>query len=139
MYEWLDTMFSLLRHKRPIVLHLWHHMSATAIFALATQHSTISKFFLLFNGTVHLVMYAHYACPFPPKLRRWITRVQILQFSMGGIWFTNSASTCYDDLDKKMFSVILGYVLVGSHLLLFSHFYVTDVSRKARSLKGKSE
>ncbi|KAL7548597.1 hypothetical protein ACHAWF_013969 [Thalassiosira exigua] len=139
IYEWIDTVFLLLRHKRPIFLHLWHHSTATAIFMLATQHSAASKFFLLFNGFVHIGMYAHYARPFPPVLRRWITRVQILQFTVGGIWFTASASSCYENLDKKMVSIILGYALVGSHLILFLHFFVTDSKRrKVRSMKGKS-
>ncbi|KAL7533229.1 hypothetical protein ACHAWF_004403 [Thalassiosira exigua] len=140
VFEWVDTVFLLLQHKRPIALHLWHHCSTAVLFALMTSYSPFSKTALLFNGSIHFVMYWHYARPFPRAWRRWITRFQILQFAIGIFWVLVSATTCLGaPVDERMFSILLGVGIIGSYLLLFIQFYVNDAKRrKARSQGGKS-
>lgn len=130
-YEWVDTIFLLLQHKQPILLHLWHHASTLVFFGLLSPYSHLSKMGILVNGSIHAVMYAHYAKPFPRWARRWVTRIQILQFSVAMIWALVAQKKCFMERNL-VFSELLGHFIVGSYLVLFVHFYVTDKSRRRK-------
>jgi len=129
VYEWVDTIFLLLNHKSPIPLHLWHHCSTSVFFGLLSQYSHLSKIGILMNGSIHFVMYAHYARPFPRAWRSWITKFQIAQFATSMIW-AMAGVTCFVDGKERMFSQLVGHCMVGSYLVMFLQFYLNDQARR---------
>lgn len=125
VYEWVDTIFLLLNHKSPILLHLHHHSTTTILFGLLSPYSHLSKIGILMNGSIHFVMYAHYARPFPRAWRSWITKFQIAQFAISMVWAV-AGVTCFSDGKERMFSQLVGHCIVGSYLVLFLQFYLND-------------
>jgi hypothetical protein len=78
--EWIDTVFLLMGKKQVRVIHYWHHMSTVTLFSLSTMHSGMSHLSMFLNSGVHMIMYRHYARPFPYSVSRLITEAQIGQF-----------------------------------------------------------
>lgn len=85
-YEMVDTWLALLKGSRPphFGLHVYHHALVPVMVWNWLEYRTSTQFpGLLFNTFVHVVMYAYYALKVlgkPIPWKRWVTRLQIIQF-----------------------------------------------------------
>ena len=89
-YELLDTFCIMLKSKRVISLHLWHHMSVPPIMWAAFQGrlAPALTFVVILNGTVHTIMYFYYALTsmgvsVSRSRAKIVTNIQIIQFYIG--------------------------------------------------------
>ena len=89
IYELLDTVFMILRHKQRQIsfLHVYHHSSMIILSDLAYHIYPWPAFavYLALNSIVHVVLYAYYGLSAlspenPPKWKKFLTQFQILQF-----------------------------------------------------------
>jgi len=86
-YEMLDTFLALLKGTSPphFGLHVYHHtLVPLMVWNWLEQRQTLQFPGLLFNTFVHMVMYSYYAARalgWPTPWKRWVTRLQILQFA----------------------------------------------------------
>jgi len=85
-YEMVDTFLALLKGSKPphFGLHVYHHALVPIVVWNWLEHrQTLQHPGLLFNTFVHIVMYAYYALKVlgkPTPWKRWVTRLQIVQF-----------------------------------------------------------
>jgi fatty acid elongase 3 len=85
-YEMLDTVFVLLQKSRVphFGLQVYHHAAVVPMAWLwCEQQQSLQWGGLLFNTLVHVIMYQYYACKvlgWPTPWKRWITKLQIVQF-----------------------------------------------------------
>lgn len=85
-YEMVDTLLALLKGSRPphFRLHVYHHaLVPIVVWNWLEYRTTLQHPGLLFNTFVHIFMYAYYALKVlgkPTPWKRWVTRLQIVQF-----------------------------------------------------------
>ena len=124
LYELLDTVFMILRHKQRQIsfLHVYHHSTMIILSDLVYHIYPYPAFtvYLALNSVVHVVLYAYYGLSAlnpenPPKWKKFLTQFQIVQFFL------------------DMVHVIMGYLYHGyciygifygiTMISLFSNFY----------------
>lgn len=141
--ELLDTMFLVLRKKKVILLH-WFHHTTVLMYCWHAFHNKIGPgiFFASMNYCVHAIMYFYYflasmgyrglVAPFAP----FITAIQILQM-VGGIVVTYTAAVehsaggqdaCYTDGANWK----LGLGMYVAYFLLFSRLFYEKYLQKRR-------
>lgn len=141
IFELNDTLFLILRKRKIIFLHWYHHSSVL----LVTWNSFIFysysfNYFMSMNFSIHTLMYAYYAlksiniCPswFPSYI---LTYLQILQMIIGGsICLSNwyyyiFTQNCYSHL----YNLILLSFIYFTYLLLFVDFF----NKRYKKLKNE--
>jgi len=136
-YEFLDTLSLLLRKKKPIFLHTYHHVITlwlvwtTLTYSFSVQWSDITA-----NAFVHIIMYYYYYLMekgVQVWWKKYITKIQIIQFvvdmSLHFMWYYYSqieGHTCAGDLYIYHF----GNFVIMSFLLLFIKFYYDSYKRR---------
>ena len=128
--ELIDTVFIVLRKKKLIFLHWYHHITVLLYcwHAFATLAGT-GLYFVAMNYSVHAVMYGYYCLqalkmvpPFFPIVL--ITIAQITQMFVGtgvcmSAWYYKlSGITCYNETTN----LIAGGSMYASYLYLFCEF-----------------
>jgi len=132
--ELIDTVFIVLRKKKLLFLHWYHHV--TVLLFCWNSYATMAAsglYFVSMNYTVHALMYGYYClqalhmCPksFPAFL---ITFAQIAQMFVGtgvciACWYFklhNGADTCHNDTSN----LLAGAAMYASYLYLFCEFAV---------------
>ena len=83
-WEWLDTMFLVLKNKKVSTLHYYHHSSTPVLSYINTLYISISPSYIyavFLNCLVHTIMYWYYLFPkgFMRKYKNKITQLQIVQ------------------------------------------------------------
>ena len=125
--ELFDTAFIVLRKKRLIVLHWYHHITVMlyAWYSYKLKNAA-GLWFIAMNFTVHAVMYCYYALVAARTKPSWdyiVTAMQISQMVVGVLvcvmvpYYAN-----YSDLGCKgmtAFSYAAGVIMYSSYLLLF--------------------
>mmetsp|Transcript_27869 Transcript_27869/g.69875 ORF Transcript_27869/g.69875 Transcript_27869/m.69875 type:complete len:260 (-) Transcript_27869:171-950(-) len=93
VYEWVDTVFLLLRGKNPPFLHVYHHFLTYILMWVGLRtYTTFSWIGMLLNVFVHTAMYSYYAMATGRKEKPWwgqyLTRMQMTQFVINfcGLW-----------------------------------------------------
>lgn len=136
--ELIDTVFIVLRKKKLIFLHWYHHVTVLLYcwHAFSTLAGT-GLYFVAMNFSVHAVMYGYYclvalhALPrsFPTVL---ITVAQITQMFVGtgvcmSAWFYKlSNQACFNETSN----LVAGGLMYGSYLYLFCDFAFGRYLRK---------
>ena len=124
LYELLDTVFMILRHKQRQIsfLHVYHHSSMIILSDLVYHIYPYPAFtvYLALNSVVHVVLYAYYGLSAlnpenPPKWKKFLTQFQIVQFFV-------------DMVHAIMGYLYHGYCIYGifyglTMISLFSNFY----------------
>jgi hypothetical protein len=129
--ELLDTVFLVLKKKKLVFLHWYHH--ATVL--ILTWHAYISKsptsiYFMSMNYSIHSFMYGYYFLQSIGKWPRWlsprfITIAQISQMIVGSL-------LCFISIFYKLYvpqcfvpttSMFYAGVIYTTYLLLFSRFF----------------
>ena len=158
-YELLDTFFIVMKSKRVISLHLWHHMSVPPIMwaAFCGRLAPALIFIVILNGTVHTIMYFYYALTsmgisVSRNRAKIVTNIQITQFyiGVGGgtsyllLYLRNIrfhlTPTLQIDLEPGCSGNLLvfgiGFFINLSFLLLFLRFFSRAYGRKKKKKKG---
>lgn len=135
-FEFLDTVFLILKDKPTSFLHLFHHMVVPITsWSWVRSDLEFASQGVMFNTFVHVWMYLYYyeaAEGRPPSWKRYLTSLQILQFVTSlflacvYLWFhTTVAEGC---ASFEIF--LLGTAFNSALLLLFMNFYRQSYTRK---------
>lgn len=122
LWEWMDTVLLIARRKQISRLHFLHHMITPSIVAVqqigVASHAPLLVAGIATNSFAHVLMYSHYAHPWPVHARRWITRCQVGQhaFMLALILCTVVVSgDCVRDGTNNLLPL-------GSYLFFFAEF-----------------
>ncbi|CEP21679.1 ELO2 [Cyberlindnera jadinii] len=154
--EFVDTLFLVVKRKKIIFLHSYHH-GATALlcYTQLTGKTSISWVPISLNLGVHVVMYWYYflaARGIRVWWKQWITNFQIIQFilDLTFIYYASfiklkhdwglfgcSETQCIDCVGTTL-ATWAGVAIISSYLVLFVLFYIEiyiTKGKKARVLK----
>jgi len=137
-YEFLDTLFQLLRKKQPIFLHTYHHViTLWLVWSTMTSRLAIQWADMSLNAGVHIVMYYYYYLSeqgIHPWWKKYITRIQIIQFVLDiGVhmwWYYYKRNS---DCSGPMWAFHFGNFVIASFLILFIKFYVDSYRRGSKA------
>ena len=137
-WELLDTVFLVLKKKKLLFLHVYHHMATAALcYTQIVGRTPMAWSIIALNLAVHVVMYAYYAltsigirCPW----KKLITVSQIVQFVLDlyiCYWGTYNHYIVlyfpwmphYRYCHGKPFAAWSGIAILSSYLLLFLVFF----------------
>jgi len=131
MYEFLDTVFQVLRKKNLEFLHVYHHCVTLLLCWVTIREGNPMQWAdITANLFVHVIMYYYYYISDQGVVvwwKRYITTVQIIQFIWDLVWHVGwyavssrqPAGTCAGSMPGFHFSNFI----ILSFLLLFLRFY----------------
>ncbi|WFC94732.1 very-long-chain 3-oxoacyl-CoA synthase [Malassezia brasiliensis] len=151
-WELLDTVFLVLKKKKLLFLHVYHHMATAALcYTQIVGKTPMAWSIISLNLAVHIVMYAYYAltsigirCPW----KKFITIFQITQFVLDlyicywGTWnhyvylyfpWLPYYRYCYGET----FAAWTGISILSSYLLLFIGFFKTTYKKPKAAAPAK--
>lgn len=144
--ELIDTVFIVLRKRKLLFLHWYHHVTVLLFcwHAYATEAAS-GLYFVAMNYSVHAIMYAYYCAgafdAVPKGFPSWIITIgQISQMVVGttvcvSAWyFYSQGVTCHNEYNN----LVAGALMYGSYLYLFMEFaYNRFLKPKAKANKKK--
>ncbi|WFD20282.1 very-long-chain 3-oxoacyl-CoA synthase [Malassezia caprae] len=148
-WEFMDTVFLVIKKKKLMFLHVYHHMATAALcYSQIVNETTLSWVIIALNLAVHVIMYGYYAmasvgirCPW----KKWITTGQIVQFVIDvavcvyGIYnhYTSKYASWIPHVrycHGRPPAAFSGLAILASYLFLFIIFY-KDTYKTAPSKK----
>jgi hypothetical protein len=140
MYEFLDTVFQVLRKKPLKFLHVYHHCITLALcWVTIVEGNPMQWADITANLFVHVIMYYYY---YKTELgvqiwwKKYITTIQIIQFiwdmSWHLGWYVITRKLPPDTCAGSVFGFHFSNGVILSFLLLFIHFYIQTYSRKEK-------
>jgi len=152
-YELVDTALLIITGKDVTVLQGFHHSGAIlTMWLLCVYRVNAVWVFCLFNSFVHSWMYIYYFIttfrhtdgtpnPLPVrlafKLKPYLTKMQIIQFIVGGsIGFIYYATKTIPFAEKTVMVIVQGYLI--ALIVLFAQFYKKSYNKKSYNKDDKS-
>ncbi|XP_041363777.1 elongation of very long chain fatty acids protein 4-like [Gigantopelta aegis] len=134
VFELLDTIFMIVRHKRRQItfLHVYHHASMLLLSDLGYRLYSwpAIALFLSINAFVHVVLYLYYGlCAVspenPPTWKKQLTQLQIVQFFTDFVF----AAVGYVSHGFCIYGIFYGLTM----MYLFCNFYYHAYVKKKKS------
>jgi len=139
-YEFVDTIFIVLRKKDLTVLHFYHHMVVVPLCYCFLYYKVVGFWHgVVWNGTIHTFMYYLYylmSKGIYPSWKKNMTTAQIIQFVWGVTSFWAVPSLCeyslYPIEDGAMIVFWFNQIALFSLLCLFINFYIKSYKQKRK-------
>ncbi len=134
IFEFVDTLFLVLRKKTVQFLHWYHHTTVLIYswYVLGTWSTATGLWFSSMNYVVHTIMYTYYSLRaasiyVPSKVALFITVLQIVQmfaglFVNGYVYYESIVLQKECNTSPK--SIYLGLIVYGSYAVLFMKFFL---------------
>ena len=127
-----DTIFIILRKKKIIFLHVYHHVSVLFFTWIAcSEGASFGRYFMGINFMVHSLMYTYFALHTlgvkPVKLISMaITSFQILQMVAGifVVFYANSQLSQGNHCDVQFSTIRNALIMYASYFVLFVNFFI---------------
>merc|ERR1712150_214822 len=143
-YELLDTVLQLLKGRPPphFFLHVYHH-SVVLFMAWGWLQCTQTLCFggLIFNTSVHVVMYYYYfrrVLGWPTPWKRLVTQFQIVQFGTSLLCFCVTLSY-YASGEKCAGTYALLFNVFFNMTLMHQFFGVLGTTKKSKTSLGNGD
>ncbi|TKR71756.1 hypothetical protein L596_019304 [Steinernema carpocapsae] len=148
LYEFGDTFFIVLRKKKLIFLHWYHHIATLnyVVYAYA-GNNTFTTWFLCLNFGIHTLMYTYFmvtalGVKLPGFVSRSITTLQLVQFSttlfvmahIGVLKFLYDVPCHFDNL-----AWLLAVVMTLSYFILFVNFFYKAYVKNGKSAREEKK
>lgn len=154
VWDFVDTIFVVLRKKKLIVLQHYHHFLTQlfTVYAITTvRFNNSAAYFCAMNFGVHAIMYSWYAAirtswRSPKWFMMFVTFLQLIQM-VGGCWIVFVAGYgprdkgCGRQLDEEPLGVYVSLFMYFSYLVLFAKLfydnYLAPRKKKPRAQASK--
>lgn len=131
LIEFGDTIFIVLKKKKLIFLHWYHHITVLLYCWFGfVDPTSLGKVFGVLNSYVHAVMYTYYAISasglfkIPRRVNIYITTMQLLQMIIGII---ATCAALYHYVNSSCgvteFHLWTAFAMYGSYTILFINFF----------------
>ena len=148
--ELVDTYFLILRKRKVIFLHWYHHATVLIYSLLAAQRLYAGMTYVAMNYSVHCLMYGYYfiaatrIIKIPKFISKSITSLQILQMVAGifvhvylikRVVLEGNYEGCHTDGTW----IFYGSVMYASYFVLFYKYFTKTYSKKEGSDSKKKD
>ena len=143
LFEFVDTIFIILRKKKLIFLHYYHHLMTMFYTGYSCYFFNSDPFMLNYgyyfgslNLLIHALMYSYYTVMatkkvrFPKIISISITSLQIFQMIIGLYIHFVIYNNCLNEINSH--HIKIGFLMYLSYFVLFIHFF-------AKTYLGKKE